>query len=95
MPITPKVASFPFLSQLNLRSAINLSAEPLHDKAIQFFITEGVAMVREARDSPAPGDYSARCMNGMTLLSNSDLSSRPSNRSPYQPSCNPLRKAVV
>lgn len=42
-----QTGSFPFLSQLNLRSAINLSAEPLHDKAIEFFRSSGVALVRK------------------------------------------------
>lgn len=41
-----QVASFHFLSQLKLRSAINLSAEPLHEKALEFFRSAGVTMVR-------------------------------------------------
>ncbi|CAM9307230.1 unnamed protein product [Scytosiphon promiscuus] len=40
-----EVASFPFLSQLKLRSAINLSAEPLHDKASNFFHASGVTLL--------------------------------------------------
>ncbi|CAM9786873.1 unnamed protein product, partial [Sphacelaria rigidula] len=51
-----QTGSFPFLSQLNLRSAINLSAEPLHDKAIEFFRSSGVALLSprslEAFDGP-------------------------------------------
>eukprot|EP00752_Nemacystus_decipiens_P015194 g13529.t1 len=51
-----EVASFPFLSQLKLRSAINLSAEAIHDQAIQFFLDSGVAMLNpralEAFDGP-------------------------------------------
>lgn len=42
---TRQVGSFPFLSQLNLRSVINLSAEPLHDKAIDFFQSTDVNVV--------------------------------------------------
>lgn len=42
-----QVESYPFLSRLKLRSAINLSAEPLNDEALEFFESAGVTMVRK------------------------------------------------
>ncbi|CAM9816861.1 unnamed protein product, partial [Choristocarpus tenellus] len=38
-------ASFPFLSRLKLRTAINLSRVPVHDKAAAFFENMGVEML--------------------------------------------------
>ncbi|CAM9525456.1 unnamed protein product [Pylaiella littoralis] len=52
-----EVASFPFLSQLKLRSAINLSAEPLHDKANHFFHSTGVVMLNPRSLEGFDGPY--------------------------------------
>lgn len=59
---SPKVSSFPFLSQLKLRSAINLSAEPIHDKALHFFLGSGVAMVSEPSLALALPHYCRRAV---------------------------------
>ncbi|CAM9929328.1 unnamed protein product, partial [Ectocarpus sp. 12 AP-2014] len=52
-----EVASFPFLAQLKLRSAINLSAEPLHDKVNGFFLAEGVNMLHPQSLESFDGPY--------------------------------------
>lgn len=50
--VVKQVASFPFLAQLKLRTAINLSAEPLHEKVVEFFESEGVSLVRPIPRQP-------------------------------------------
>eukprot|EP00903_Cladosiphon_okamuranus_P008491 g8158.t1 len=52
-----EVESFPFLSQLKLRSAINLSAEAIHDQAIQFFLDSGIAMLNPRALESFEGPY--------------------------------------